>query len=669
MQKDVRNTPLYIETEELVHLLCRPGSGLICDAREINVNPEGSQAVFTGVFTDKLEGMPTTRICLADLNAGTTKVLTFGPNTDREPKFSPDGQSVVFLSDRKKTGDFQLYHLDIKTGASTPAPAVSGWIEYLHWSPDGTQVLLGVAGHGADVSGGQGAETSLKEEDAMPSWLPDVDTGDASYHWRSAWVYDLKAKNVKQVSASGLNIWEANWCGANALAAVISPSPSEGDWYTARLYVMDLDGDNDQVIYTPDDQLGWPSASPCGHRVAVVEAVCSDRWVVAGDLLIIDTDTKQLDRIHTNSVDITHTEWCSDERLFLAGHRGFEMVVMEYNAKTGKLTEGWSSQEISTGGRYIKPAPLGKGIGECLLIGENFLRAPEIGMINNGEYRTILSFDHGAESEINQWIGSVDRLTWSAPDGLEIQGLLIRPKGEGPYPVVLNVHGGPVWQWRPIWWRVNSYLPALMLLKRGYAIFQPNPRGSTGRGQAFARQVKGDMAGADTYDYLSGLDTLVEQGIADPKRLGVTGGSYGGFMTSWLITQDSRFAAAVPASPVTNHVTQHLISNIPQFQSLFMADTYTNLGGKYFERSPILHAYKVNTPTLNICGALDRCTPPEEAMQFHKALLENDIKSVLVTYPEEGHGVRRLPAAIDLIVRVVTWFEENIPAKSLQEKV
>jgi dipeptidyl aminopeptidase/acylaminoacyl peptidase len=201
-----------------------------------------------------------------------------------------------------------------------------------------------------------------------------------------------------------------------------------------------------------------------------------------------------------------------------------------------------------------------------------------------------------------------------------------------------------------------------MLLTGGYAVFLPNPRGSSGRGQDFARHVLGQMGGADTHDCLAGLDYLVERGVADPRRLGVTGASYGGFMTSWLITQDTRFAAAVAVAPHTNQVSQHLISNIPQFLTLFLADKFNNPGGKYFERSPIMHAHKVKTPTLNICGALDRCTPPEEAVQFHNALLENGVKSVLVTYPEEGHGIRKLPAAMDCAARTVAWFQEHMPA-------
>src|SRR4029077_19217902 len=111
--------------------------------------------------------------------------------------------------------------------------------------------------------------------------------------------------------------------------------------------------------------------------------------------------------------------------------------------------------------------------------------------------------------------------------------------------------------------------------------------------------------------------------------------------------------------------SEHLVSNIPHFVALFLGDTYSNSSGKYFERSPIMHATKATTPTLNICGLLDRVTPPEEAMQFHNALLENGVRSVLVSYPEEGHGIRELPAAIDYAARVVGWFEEHMPATVL----
>ena len=656
MLRDIRDTPLYRETESLYRAFRRPGSGLIADAAEISAH--GTRAVFTGTLVDS-GNEAVSRICLTDLTNGDTRVLTFGPNTDRLPKLSPDGREIAFLSDRRKAGDFQLYLLDADSGECRAAPTVEGWVEYFHWSPNGRRILLGVAGHGADVSGAQGAASSKTAAQDLPPWLPTVDTGEEAYRWRRAWVYDLGENSISEVGPADSNIWEAAWCSNDAITAVVSPGPSEGLWYTARLALIDTKSGTTRGLYAPQDQLGWPSGSPSGRYVAVVEALCSDRWIVAGDLRLIDTQSREVRKISTKGIDVTHTEWRSDRHLLLAGHRDFETVVALYDVQTAELREVWRSEEITTGGFYTAVAGFGEP-GDFALVGEGFRRAPEVAVVRRGSYQPVKSFDPGAEEALSVLAG-VETVKWQALDGLEIQGLLLKPVGHAPHPLVMMVHGGPVWHFRPYWMGRRS-ISTLMLLKRGYAIFLPNPRGSTGRGQAFVRPVLGDMGGADTYDYLSGLDHLVERGIADPGRLGVTGGSYGGYMTAWLITQDARFGAAVAVSPVTNQVTEHLISNIGHFVALFLKDTYTNPGGKYFERSPIMHAHKTKTPTLSTCGALDRCTPPEEAVQFHNALLENGVKSVLVTYPQEGHGVRKWPATVDYAARMVAWFEEHIPS-------
>jgi dipeptidyl aminopeptidase/acylaminoacyl peptidase len=664
MHRDLRATDLYKEIEALCTAIRQPGTGQLSDAVEINAAPDGRQAVFAGTMLDAFEGTPPTHICLTELSSGETRVLTFGPNTDRLPKFSPDGRWVAFLSDRHKKDDFQLYLLDPKTAAAKATPHVDGWVEYLHWSPDGKRILLGVAGHGADVAGGQGAVTSKQMAKDVPSWMPSVETGDESFRWRRAWVYELATDRARQVSHREDNIWEAVWCGNRALAAVVSPAPGEGLWYSAHLGIVPIsesaEAAKGREIYTPKDQLGWPAGSPSGHQLAVVEAVCSDRWIVAGDLRLIDTASGKIRHVDTRGVDVTYMEWRSDRQLLIAGHRGFETVIGLCDGASGTFTEVWRSAEFSSSGFYVKVSGVGER-GDFVMLGESFARAPEVAHIRGGEYKTIRSFDVGF-SDHAAALGSFEAVTWTAPDGLEIRGWLLKPSaGRAPHPLVLNIHGGPVWQFHPVWLG-RAGAPLLALLKHGYAILQPNPRGSTGRGQEFARRVFGDMGGGETHDHLSGIDHLVKKGIADPKRLGVTGGSHGGYMSSWLITQDQRFAAAVPVAPVTNYVSEHLISNIPHFCSLFLADKYNNPAGKYFTRSPIMYAHKVKTPTLNVCGALDRCTPPSEAMQFHNALLENGVKSVLVTYPEEGHGVRKFPAAIDFAARLVGWFEEHLKA-------
>ena len=658
LQQDIRMEPLFREAETIYELARRPGRGQLSEGLDLHVASDGRRAVFTGFLMETLEGSPLGRICQIDLESGDTRLLTFGPNTDRLPLFSPDRRKIAFLSDRKKEGDFQLHILNLETGASQAAPRVQGWVEYLRWSPTGREILLGVAGHGSDLSGVQGGGASREDAERALNWMPDVQRGDESYRWRTLWICDVELGRVRQVSQPGTNVWEAAWSGESSICAIVSGQPEEGYWYHAWLELIDVATGKGRKLYSPRDQLGCLSGAPSGRKAAFVEAICSDRWVIAGGLQVLDMDSGRVHSIDTQGVDITCAEWRSDERLLVAGHRGPRTVVALYALEANQHSIVWESEEITTSGRYAAVSGIGCA-GDCGLVAESFQRAPEIGLISGGKYRTIRSLDLGYKEQ-SKVIGSVETLTWGAPDGLQIQGWLLTPRTGGPPPLIMEIHGGPVWQWRPRWLgRLSAQ--TLMMLQRGYAVFFPNPRGSSGWGRDFVAHVVGDMGGADTSDYLSGLDYLVAHSKADPKRLGVTGASYGGFMTSWLVTQDTRFAAAVSVSPVTNHVTQHLTSNLPQFVSTFLADKVDNLTGKYLTRSPVMFARNAKTPTLNICGALDRCTPPEEAVQFHHALRESGVESALVIYPKEGHGVRKFPAAVDYAARYVQWFEAHIP--------
>ncbi len=657
-QRDIRLTSLYKEAAAFYERVRQPATGQVSEVTDVHVAPDGRHAAFAGALMDTLQGLPATRICRVALDTGHCQVLTFGPNTDTCPRYSPDGRRLAFLSDRRNPGDPQLYWMDLVQGSAHFAGAVNGWVEYLHWSPDGARVLLGVAGHGADVSGVRGAITSSMPDGSLPSWMPLIKTGQEAFRWRSLWTYEWATGELRQLPFDTGNVWEATWCGNNAVLMLSSPNPDESFWYSAHLQLLDLGTGAIRTIYRPRHQLGCLSASASGKHAAVVEAICSDRGLVSGDLHVIDVASGGLVRADTRGVDVTSAQWCSEQRVLVAGHRGLTTAVGMWTKADG-FAECWASQELATQGSFATVAALGEA-GDFVLASEGFSRAPEIAAVCNGCYRTIKSFDLGY-SELMGGLEACAPTRWSSSDGLELEGWLLLPKKAGPRPLVMQIHGGPVWHWHPLWLGRRG-ASVVMLLDRGYAVFFPNPRGSTGRGQEFAGRVLGDMAGADTQDYLSGVDHLVQCGIADPTRLGLTGASYGGYMTSWLITQDERFAAAVSVAPMANLVTERLTSNIPHFVDLFVSDDYTNSAGNFYKRSPIMHARRVKTPTLNICGALDRCTPPTEAEQFHNALLENGVESVLVTYPQEGHGIRSMPACADYAARLVAWFEGHIRA-------
>ncbi|MFE1962512.1 S9 family peptidase [Streptomyces sp. NPDC059479] len=655
-------TERFDEVEQHFLRLHAPAFGSASAAADPVLRPDGKAVAFTGTVFTELAGTGTARVCLAE--GGEVHVLTEGDGHQRMPRYSPDGGLLAYLTDAGRAGDFHVVVTDTVTRSVVARPQVPGSVEYLEWSPDGTAVLLGVAGYGADRAGGQGSGTTAKAADEAPAWMPEVLAGPTDSGWRSAWVVRLDsegAAEAAQVSAPTTNVWEAGWAGPDAIVCVASAAPGEESWYSADLRRIALLDGSETLLYTSDRQLGLPTSSPSGRRTAVVEAMCSDRQVVAGDLVVLTLDAHDgtrisTRRVDTHGVDVTSTGWIDEHTLGLAGLRGMETVVGSHTHGNTSFTENWHSGE-TVGGRYPGIDFSARGFAGVL---HSYTRFPELVMLEGTEIRTIASLRHPGADYLTEVAGTVETVTWSAPDGLRVQGLLCTPGGPGPYPLVVHLHGGPVWSFRNSWSLMFPYTP--LLVSQGYAVLHPNPRGSSGRGQPFAEAVFGDMGGADMHDILSGVDALVDRGLADPDRIGVMGGSYGGFMSAWLITQDQRFAAAVPMAPVTDWISQHHTSNIPDFDRLVLRDDPRSFTGRYVERSPLRFADRVRTPTLQTAGALDRCTPPGQALEFHRALEECGVESSVVIYPQEGHGVRSFPALIDQCARILTWFTRHIPA-------
>jgi dipeptidyl aminopeptidase/acylaminoacyl peptidase len=667
--RDIRTAPIYQEIERFYESLYAPGTDAVTDAGELSVSPDGRLISFTGTLYTGTAEPPVTRVVSLDRASRGIEVRQPSGTSDRLPRWSPDGESLAYLSDAVSRGDFQVF---VQRGGATARalPALDGVIESMEWSPEGTRLLLGVAGRGADLAGCQGGATTLRAEEDVPGWAPRMDTGDAANLWRHAWIVEVASGRATRVGPERLNVWESCWLGRSAIACVVSDSHSEGSWYQARLVSIDLAAGTVAELYRSPDQLGVPAAAPRGDRLAVIEAVCSDRMIVAGALVLIETGTGTGDgprtgdrpgtnsgpatvrRIDTLGTDVTHAAWRRDEALLYAGIRGLETVVGEVDPRSGAVRELWSDRERTCAGWYPQLAPL--PAGGAVIVGESFTTAPEIAEVDADGYRVLKSLAATPSAATAAAGVAVESCEWRGRDGLEIQGVLIRPEGRGPWPLVMDIHGGPVWACRNRW--QGRLRGARVLANHGIASLYPNPRGSSGRGAEFARRVKGDMGGEDTYDYLRGIDALVERGIADPARLGVTGISYGGFMSAWLVTQDTRFAAAVPISPVTDWFSQHRTSQIPYFDSLFLDGAPAAADGLFFRRSPAMYADRVRTPVLQLTGALDQNTPPTQALEFHRSLLEQGCPSVLATYPTSGHGIRSFPQVIDATARYVAWF-------------
>jgi dipeptidyl aminopeptidase/acylaminoacyl peptidase len=660
MKRDLRSHPLYLELAEDIRRANEPGLGRLVEASDVHASTDGAFVAVAGPVLEELSGMPFSRIGVLDVGAGSLYMLG-NVNEDSHPRWSPNGHKLAFLSDRAQRGDFKLYIID-RPGEAAVAHAVelTDPIESLAWSPDGTSLLLQTAGAGADRAGAQGSGTLLAQHDG-PEWLPDVEEAVPPAMWRRLWLYRVAERSLRRLGPEDQTFWEIAWCGNDEVIGVVSSDPRESGWYHATLVALAIADDTISTLYRPQYEIGLPAGSPDGSYAAIVEASCSDRTIVAGDVLVFDRRAgSSPKRVDTKNVDVTCLGFRSAERLYFCGIRNLDVVAGEIQVPTLESSQHWEYFGAALS-RYPGIAPL--GANEFVTVAHAYDRAPAIVRIADGNEHVLLEFGHEGSKYIASVAGDAEALSWKGRDGLAIYGLLTHPKGPGPYPLVVMVHGGPTgcflntWQMRRI---------APLLAQRGYAVLHPNPRGSSGRGQAFARMVRGDMNGEDAFDIIAGVEALVEKGTIDRDRVAVTGVSYGGMMTSWLVTQTDLFAAAISISPVTDNISQHFTSNIPEFDRLFFSSEPSDVHGKHFSRSPVFFAQSVRTPTLNIAGAKDRCTPPTQAVEFHRALIEHGVVSELVIYPLEGHGVRGYEAFIDYCTRMLIWLERYVASRNAQ---
>ncbi|HEX9067099.1 MAG TPA: S9 family peptidase [Streptosporangiaceae bacterium] len=670
MAKDLRESPEYQAVAEYVRRLHEPAFGTPHRVTDLEATDDARRMVVTGSVYDQLDGLP--RTALFEVAGGELRPLTSGSGSAKAGRFAPDGTALAFLSDRATAGQFQLYLLaDGPLGEARPAPAVPGTAEYLAWSPDGSRVLIGVAGLGAEMADAQGSGTAGSGQPELPSWHPEVEAGTPEDSWRSLWTYTPSSGELARVSPEGLNVWEAAWSGPGHVLAITSDQPTEDDWYTAVLSRIDLATGAVTELLRSDVQLGLPAGTADGSKAAVVEAVCSDRWIVAGDLIVLDLQTGTRCAVDTAGTDVTAVQWIDETRLGYVGLRHLDSVAGIADAGAGSLPDAITAKELAASAQswasWFYPGGAFTDDGRVLVIRDDYDTPQQIAVVGPGGDEVLASLAHAGTEYLGSVAGTAEVVTWDAPDGTPIEGILCRPAGDGPFPLVLHVHGGPVGAYQRSWAMGDYAVP--LLVSRGYAVLSPNPRGSSGRGQEFAAAVVGDMGGADTHDYLSGIDALVARGIADPARIGTMGVSYGGFMSAWLVTQDQRFAAAVAGSPVTEWYSFTYTTNIAKWGLWFLGNADPEeTGNQVHERSPVLHASKCRTPTLLTAGAKDRCTPAGQAREFYQALAGRGVDAQLVIYPEEGHGVSRFPAVTDYLTRLVTWFEKYMPAAADQDR-
>ncbi len=613
-------------TRELVLEILRPG--------DVALSPDGSRIAVAVSASFRERGKPIeTRLWVGDVGGE----LQEG-EAGSLPRFSPDGSRLAFASDGGHEGRLSLRVDDRELGE------IPGSVEDILWSPDGSRLLVLAADVGADRAGAQTA-TRIEEAGAEAQ---DPKVFRPAQFWRRLHLVDAATGEAREVTSEGVNVFEAGWAGGK-VAAVCTDEPSESAWYDAWLGLIDLESRSVERVHTPKWQLQSPRISP-GGQVAFIEGFSSDRGTLTGTVHVLGRGPI------APELHATWIEFADEETLWVAGWRGAGSFA-------GRLSLDGSYEELAgeeaTLGPRFAPRIAVSADGSCVAAAyESADEPPEVVLWENGERRTLT----GLNAEVAPGLATLDwrSYRWTSLDGLEIEGLLALPRdhGNGPLPLVVVVHGGPTASWPWAFAPANG-LPQLFG-GEGYATLLPNVRGSVGRGAEFAEANLGDMGGGDLQDILTGIDALARDGIVDGKRVAITGGSYGGFMSCWAVTQTDRFAAAIPYAVVSNWVSFHSTTNIGQFDRLFLQAAPYDAEGEYTSRSPVYHAGNCRTPTLIIHGEDDLCTPLPQAFEFYNALVAAGCETELVVYPREGHGWTEREHLIDSWDRMRDWLARHL---------
>jgi dipeptidyl aminopeptidase/acylaminoacyl peptidase len=647
-------SPAFTEVESWVrdHLArCQePGEPAIADISQVAPRPGGDVVACTLLLREGALAPEHRRVAVVDLTGDRLTILELPYAECTGPEWSPDGSRLALVGSSPESAAALVLQGEPHSLEVSATSELPGFVESVHWSADGSLLALQVAMPGAEISDvfGSGTLGGGDAETWRPRVLPSEGTGR-----RLAYVWEPGSGESRLVSDR--NVWELAWCGDRALLAVTTDHPEEDAWYGAVLERLPLDGSAPNTLFVPDDQVSVPRATPSGSRWSVLSGLQSDRGLPAG-LLVSGVVGGPWSVVETHDVHVTDHSWLDETTLLVAGLRGLETVVATVDVGTGVMAEVWSGPE--TCGEFFPQVSALPG-RDPLVVLESRRDPPRLGVLAASGFREVLPTAGPGTTYQAARAGTTTLISWESSDGMRVEGLLTLPQGdEQRRPLVLLVHGGPTHACRNTW--IGRDPQASSLVARGYAVLQANPRGSTGRGSAFADAVRGDMGGLDADDLVSGVRRLVDLGVADPARLGVTGISYGGFMSSWLPARTDLFAAAVARSPCTDWLLQHLTSNIAEFDRRFLQGEPFDPHSQYAGRSPLRHVDSIRTPMLLTAGLDDLATPPSQAQVLHTALRERGVPTQLVLYPEEGHGVRHPLAIVDQCARMIAWFDRHL---------
>jgi len=561
--------------------------------------------------------------------------------------WAPDSRELAFLSNAQSSDQLQLYVVPVEGGAARQLTALKGALDKPMWSPDGKAVAFLFMENAPRTPG-----------PFAPMTLPSGVIGAKVYEQRIALV-DVASGHVREISPSNLYVHQYEW-SPDGKKFVATAAPGEGDanWYVAEIYTFDVTSGEARSIYKPAHQVAFPRWSPDGQSIAFIMGLMSDEGSNGGEIYLLPTSGGEpRDLAPGLKASPCWLEWRAggDEILLLENLDGASGIAT-VNVASGKVMQIWTGPESLSAGGSSFWLSLSRDGNTCAVVRASYTAPPEVCVGPIGHWEEVTHLNRGLRPS---W-GKVESLHWTN-EGLTIQGWLVYPRGYDParrYPLVVMVHGGPASMARPHW--ATTFYDLTLLSEKGYFILNPNPRGSLGEGEAFTRANVRDFGYGDLRDILAGIDYVVRNFPVDDNRIGITGWSYGGYMTMWAVTQTSRFHAAVAGAGMSDLLSYYGENDIDQWLIPFFGASVYDDPAVYARSSPITFIKRVKTPTLILVGDRDGECPAPQSFEFWHALRDLGVENQLVVYPDEGHNIEDPEHRRDIFARTVDWFDRHL---------
>ncbi|OXM69110.1 S9 family peptidase [Amycolatopsis vastitatis] len=674
--------------------------------RTPRLSPDGRWVAFVSGAIGRTGKHPVSGLWLAPAD-GSAPPRELAPSDaeDHEPRWAPDSGSVFFLSDRDERGTAQLYRVGLDGGAPE---RLTDWTAGVHahvWLPGRAGVVAEAkSDRSADSGGGANGPGVVAAQDEIGrSADPEVGANGSG-----------EAQSRIPVPDPGVVVFVApdrDFQPADPRVRVVTASGTRtGEpgrtWDTVarpdRLWLLDPRTRAVSALGNFGQRhVVEVAARPDGGALAVFTWSVADRdpGLFEPGLHLVDPGTGAVRDLGTPALEASSLTWWRGETGWHLAYLGLTppglvggRAVFEVGETSGEhrnLTAGLTvcpdelvpagdgpplalfAEGLDTTVRRLEPATrtfaeltrapgslksLSAGGGKIAVVAST---ATEPDAVHAGSPAGPLARLTESPLPGIRW-GTRERLSYRAEDGLELDGLLILPPGktreDGPFPLVTLVHGGPDDRYADRF-HLNWYPSGQWLATAGFAVFLPNPRGGWGHGHAFAVSVAGAVGGAEFTDILTGIDRLVDDGVADPRRLGIGGGSHGGFMAAWAVTQTDRFAAALVSAGVIDWRVLAATGDLTRFDAA--------LGGPDGSTSPITHAHHIRTPVLILHGEEDTNVPLSQADLLHHALRDRGVEHEYVVYPREGHSFRERGHQIDVLRRAREWFSRWLAPERL----